>query len=88
MDSSEKVLNVTEDCELRMSIEQQAYHLVDSDHHFRRRAGQFEFQCDEDVLIVRGSVPSFYLKQVLQSVLRQIEGVRGIDNQVMVNSNR
>jgi hypothetical protein len=36
------------------------------------------------VLIVRGAVPTFYLKQVLQSVLKDIEGIRMIENQVQV----
>jgi hypothetical protein len=88
MEPSEKQANSRQDGEPRMSIEQQAYHLVNSHHHFRRRAGGFEFRCDEDILVVRGSVPTFYLKQVLQSVLRDLEGVRGIDNQVMVVSSR
>ena len=88
MEPSELQANLRQDREPRMSIEQQAYHLVDSHDHFRRRAGRFEFHCDEDVLIVRGNVPSFYLKQVLQCVLRDVEGVRGIDNQVMVISSR
>jgi hypothetical protein len=69
-----------------MNIELQAYLLVDAHHHFHRRAGRFEFQCEEDVLVVRGSVPTFYLKQVLQCALRDLEGVRGIDNQVTVVS--
>jgi hypothetical protein len=86
MEPSEKASSSREISERRMSIEQQAYHLVESHQYFRRRAGRFEFQCDEDVLIVRGSVPSFYLKQVLQSVLRDVEGVRGIDNRVIVIS--
>jgi hypothetical protein len=33
-------------------------------------------------------VPTFYLKQVLQCVLRDVEGVRGIDNQVVVISSQ
>ena len=46
MEPSEKASNSREISERRMSIEQQAYHLVESHHHFRRRAGRFEFQCD------------------------------------------
>ena len=38
-----------------------------------------------DVLVLRGRVPSFYLKQVLQTLLRDVEGVRHIDNQVSVD---
>jgi hypothetical protein len=37
-------------------------------------------------LIVRGAVPTYYLKQILQHVLKGIDGVRLIDNQVQVIS--
>jgi hypothetical protein len=69
-----------------VDIEQQAHTLVNAHCHFHRRAGRFEFTCDEDVLIVRGNVPTFYLKQVLQSVLQDLEGIRTIDNRVAVVS--
>jgi hypothetical protein len=52
--------------------------------HFRGRSDGFTFDCRGDVLIVRGRVPSFYLKQVLENVLKQIDGVRRVDNQVDV----
>jgi hypothetical protein len=88
METSEKATNSREVHERRLIIEQQAYSLVDSHCHFHRRAGRFEFQCHEDVLIVRGNVPTFYLKQLLQCVLRDVEGIRAIDNQVMVISSQ
>jgi hypothetical protein len=44
----------------------------------------FQFIELGDTLVVRGDVPSFYLKQVIQTVLRDLEGVRQIDNQVTV----
>jgi hypothetical protein len=86
METSEKTINSRHVRERRLTIERQAYSLVDSHCHFHRRAGRFEFQCEEDILIVRGNVPTFYLKQLLQCVLRDVEGVRAIDNQVMVIS--
>jgi hypothetical protein len=36
---------------------------------------------------VRGTVPTFYLKQLLQNVLKDVDGVRAIDNQVAVVAN-
>ncbi len=36
------------------------------------------------MLVVRGCVASFYLKQMLQTVLKDLDGVRQIDNQVEV----
>ena len=52
--------------------------------HFRGRAHSFEFECSKNVLVIRGRVPTFYLKQLLQDALKQIEGVRRIDNRVDV----
>ncbi len=59
---------------------------VDSHTHFAGRARGFEFVVRNDVLVLRGSVPSFYLKQVLQHALKDLEGIRWIDNQVTVVS--
>jgi hypothetical protein len=38
------------------------------------------------VLLLRGRVPTFYLKQMLQSWLKDLDGVSRIDNQVDVVS--
>jgi hypothetical protein len=46
----------------------------------------FGYEYQEDVLIERGCVPTFYLKQVLHTVLRELEGVKCIDNRVDVIS--
>ena len=63
---------------------QQARQLLAQHEHFRGRAQTFEFGEYDQVLIVRGQVPSFYLKQVLQVVLRDVQGIRRIDNRVDV----
>jgi hypothetical protein len=76
----------TETSECRKDIADRAYAMLEAHAHFRGRAGRFEFVCQEDVLVVRGAVPSFYLKQVLQTVLKDVDGVRQIDNQVTVVS--
>jgi hypothetical protein len=70
----------------RQQIEALARSIIDSHSHFYRRAHRFEFCCRENCLIVRGSVPSFYLKQVLQSALLRLADVCQIDNQVSVVS--
>jgi len=51
----------------------------------------FYFKCvtlqfKNGVLTVRGRVPSFYLKQIVQTRLRDLDGVKQIDNQVDVVS--
>jgi osmotically-inducible protein OsmY len=42
--------------------------------------------CDwlDGVLILRGCLPSFYLKQITQEVVASVEGVEHIDNQILV----
>jgi hypothetical protein len=44
------------------------------------------FDCHGGILTLRGRVPTFYLKQILQTLLRNIDGVVRIDNQVDVVS--
>ena len=61
-----------------------ARELLSSHAHFRGRVDHFVFEARADVLIVEGSVPSFYLKQVLQTVLRDVHGVARIVNRVEV----
>jgi hypothetical protein len=63
-----------------------AYEMVDKHCHFHGRAGGFQFVQQDDVLIVRGQVPSYYLKQVLQTALKDVDGIRWVDNQVDVVS--
>ena len=50
----------------------------------RGKADNLEFELHNGVLKVRGFVPSFYLKQLLQTILLRLDGVDQIDNQVEV----
>ncbi len=52
--------------------------------HFRGRVDQFVFVAFEEVLVVRGAVPSFFLKQMVQAVLKTVDGVRRVHNQLAV----
>jgi hypothetical protein len=54
--------------------------------HFTRHWREIECDFREGILTLRGCVPSFYLKQVLQSILKDVPGVRRIDNRVDVVS--
>ena len=38
------------------------------------------------VLVLRGSLPSYYLKQVAQEVVARLEGVQAVDNQIQVGT--
>jgi hypothetical protein len=65
-------------------IANRARTLIANHAHFRGRADAFDFEIDGDVLIIRGCVPTFYLKQLLQDALKQLPGVYRIDNRVDV----
>ncbi len=54
--------------------------------HFTRHWREITCDYDEGVLTLCGTVPSFYLKQVLQSILKDIPGVARINNRVDVIS--
>lgn len=47
---------------------------------------QVTFSHSQGILTLEGRLPSFYLKQVLQTLLRDLDGVTRIDNRVDVVS--
>ena len=54
-----------------------------------RRSGHLALRdigcaCREGVVTLRGCLPTYYLKQIAQHVVAEIEGVRGIINQIEV----
>ena len=40
--------------------------------------------CRGGVLVLRGRLPSYYLKQVAQEAVAHLEGVQGVENQIEV----
>jgi hypothetical protein len=58
--------------------------LTNCPYAFCFRDIQFEFA--DGVLTLRGRVPSYYLKQILQTWLRKLDGVQQIENEVDVVS--
>jgi hypothetical protein len=71
---------------LAQDIERHSFAIVNAHDHFRGQARRFQFNYCDDMLTVLGHVPSYYLKQVLERVLSEVEGVNLIDNQVTVSS--
>jgi hypothetical protein len=65
-------------------LENLAHKVLARHCHFRGRDDTLQIEQHDDVLVVRGCVPSFYLKQVLQTALMELDGVRWVDNQVDV----
>lgn len=54
--------------------------------HFRAHINAISIDFRDGTLVVTGVLPSFYLKQVLQTILRDLSGVVRIDNRVEVVS--
>ena len=52
--------------------------------HFRGRAALFTIELVGQTIVVMGRLPSYYLKQLLQEVIRATPGVVNVDNQVHV----
>jgi hypothetical protein len=75
------------DCYLEISeslLADQAMKLVSRDPSLRACSTSLEFEHQDDVLVVRGRVPTFYLKQLLQTLLKRLNGTPRIDNRVEV----
>ena len=53
---------------------------------FRSHSKSINIDYEEGRLVLMGRLPSFYLKQVLQTALRGLPGVKWIDNRVDVIS--
>ncbi len=56
--------------------------------HFRYHLDSIFIDYQKGRLIITGRLPSFYLKQMLQTVLRTLPEVQQIDNRVDVVSSR
>jgi len=67
-------------------LELRAHLLLEQHPHFRGRAELFHYECQDKLLTVRGVVPTFYLKQLIQVVLMQLDDGIQIDNQVTVTA--
>ena len=65
-------------------VTQMANRALDAHPHFRGRANTIRIEIRQNTLVVSGRLPSFYLKQLLQEALRQVDGVRTIENCVDV----
>jgi hypothetical protein len=61
-----------------------AYQMLAESVQFHGRCKGFSIVDSDGVLIVTGCVPSFYLKQVLQELLKRVAGVQRVDNRVDV----
>lgn len=54
----------------------------------RGHMGKLSFELEDGTLKLRGSLPTFHLKQVLQATLRNLPGVSTVENRVEVSAPR
>lgn len=71
---------------LSTPVEEQARQRLTNDCPYAFYFKHIRFEFSNGVLTLRGRVPTFYLKQVLQTWLRGLESVKQVDNQVAVVS--
>ena len=71
---------------LRQRVETAAKKRLAEEHPHGFYFGQVECVFEDGVLRLRGRVPTYYMKQLLQSRLANIDGVDWIDNEVDVVS--
>ena len=65
-------------------IEDLAIRQIEEHPYFRGRAHTIDVEYRSGTLILSGRLPSFYLKQMLQEVLRHVDGIKQIDNRIDV----
>jgi hypothetical protein len=53
--------------------------------YFRGASYPIDIESFDNVLVITGRLPSFYLKQLLQSELSHLEGVQRVENRVEVD---
>jgi hypothetical protein len=71
---------------LRQRVETAAKKRLAEEHPHGFYFGQVECVFEDGVLRLRGRVPTYYMKQLLQNRLADIDGVDWIDNEVDVVS--
>lgn len=84
--TAEFARELSPDSQRRPKIEDLATQRLKNDCPYSFYFREISVDYADHTLILRGQVPSFYLKQVLQTLLTQIDGVSRIDNRVDVTS--
>lgn len=67
-------------------LKQWATKRIANHSHFQAHRDAIHVNCQQRRLILTGTLPTFYLKQILQHLLTDLPGVRLIDNRVQVVS--
>jgi hypothetical protein len=73
-------------CDLDVGVVDSANRRLSRHHHFRYHLNSLSVEHKKGRLTITGRLPSFYLKQLLQTVLRTLPEIKHIDNRVDVVS--
>ncbi len=71
---------------LHPEVEEVVRQRLTENYRYRFYFQQTSFEYADGTLVLHGKLPTFYLKQILQTMLRDINGVSQIDNRVDVVS--
>lgn len=81
------VVTFTNNGSVKIRTEQivdRAYACLECHPHFRGRSSNIQICCDKTTLVLGGRLPSYFLKQILQTALRELDGISEIQNNVEV----
>ena len=67
------------------SIVSEAHRKLEGNPLFRGRSQLIRIDEIDGHLVLQGRLPSYYLKQMLQTVLADVDGVERLDNRVSVD---
>jgi hypothetical protein len=67
-----------------LSLVEAARVVLEQHIHFRGRLDRFTLLEADGAIVIQGAVPTFYLKQLLQALLRDVKGVERVINRVEV----
>jgi hypothetical protein len=70
----------------RTSLSDVARNYLDAHPHFRGRLNDVAIVHEGMTLVLRGRLPSFYLKQLVQEAVRHVPGVQRVRNMIDVVS--
>ena len=66
-------------------VERRADGILDGHPHFRGSDQWVQCRCSNRVLKLDGCLPSYFLKQLAQEALRDLEGISRIENRIAVS---
>ena len=66
------------------AILKEAWSRLSANPQFQNRIDEIALTCNQGHLVIRGRVPSFYLKQLVQTLLGDVNGVITVENAVDV----